>query len=1505
MPFKERSEQMQYNFDLERDQRAQLRTTIVSFASNLSYEDPIAIQQVAGLLAIASAEPTEITPDCMDTIMQVISKMINNLNDPLKTANTPQEDIEKAMTKIFSVIGAIMEAAGTNGIYPTLQEMKKATKYPVWKQYDTSIYAMGDKNDVESEESLDKALKHHTRNVYKNAFVKKGINAGHEAVALLKNMSKLFNSFAIPGQVMNGTSFRMKYMVEKNYKDKFDGKTVNLSNSEVQIVLPKNLFPNLSKLEALTFQIQDEVQLLVVAKYNGVPDPTQNETDFIFVVPSTVPPDPSSKNAYTVVITNVDLNGRKGKWWFGTREREKIDINSPVPTNQEIAAKYKNGSGEFKNNYNLTLWTSGCFYVNENDSDWNSDGCEVSRESTQDKTICLCNHMTTFAGGFIVVPNTIDWNFVFSHADFLSNPTLYITEIFIAVVFALAFYMARQKDKRDMTLIGLTPLADNDSRDKYFYEIVVSTGMRRNAGTNSKVYFILSGEDDESDVRMFSDSKRPIFKRGMTNRCLGRINYIRIWHDNSGKGKFGSWFLNYIAIKDLQTDVKQVFIANRWLALEEDDGQIDRIIPLAGREQMSDFSYQFGERSKKNLADGHLWFSVIARPPGSYFTCVERVACCLCLLFMTMLTNAMFYKTENNSSTTASLSFTFGPFSLSVSQIFIGFISTVIVFPVNFLLVFLFRKAKPRNINPGHIGSSFGGSRPSTAKLSQVHPQVDQSRSTISLATTASYPDGRSDCEQLVHNSDQGLVSPSQNDLNTAVLSSSKKKKCQLPWWSKIVAWVLLVLCTIMSAALVTFYGISFQVILTAILLSLIIKNPGEDDDEDEEEEHVYPVNTEDEYLHNKQDGAFEAAKPKKAGYKPLNPKELERLREVRLKEVKMWAVIREIIFYSLFLWILLVITHNNRGPDNFRYKNNMVKTFITNQNLNKTLVKFNDVQSASDFWEWLNNGFITGILANAYYNDYPPLKLRSYINDKASRIIGHAVLRQLRIKADLCSVPGIMSSAIKECNIAYNIADQEEGNFNTSWTPINKSDTTFVPKSEYSYSSAESLNGYPYWGNMALYSGGGYVAHLNGTKKDIENTLQQLQQESWIDKYTRAIFIEFTVYNPQVNLFSVNMLLAEFNLNNAILPSFRFEPAMLLPYMTNAMIFQIVCEVIFVLYIIGFIVKELLQVIKLRKAYFLMFWNWVEISIISFSLAAISIYFYRLFETNSLTNKVKETNGNGYVKFQYVGYWNEMFSYLIGFVVFLATIKYLKLLRFNRRISMLSDTLKHSGKQLFHFSIIFWIIFLAFAQLFFITFQFGDDQYTTFIQSSISLILMLMGKFSIYSMSMVDPILSQVYILVYVIWLSFILLNMFVSILTDTFSAVREDVQKQSNEYEIVDFMLGRLKKWTGLGSSPITIDPNVNKNLDASCDFGNKGDETEDDPCSSEPVNSNMTLFPSRIDRLLQSLATIYRENENATLPWMKKPYQAPPLKQEYPFRPDSQALKRRSSLAKVETS
>ena len=50
----------------------------------------------------------------------------------------------------------------------------------------------------------------------------------------------------------------------------------------------------------------------------------------------------------------------------------------------------------------------------------------------------------------MVAPNTIDWNFIFSNADFFKNPTLYITEIVIIVSYILAMIWARRQDKQDV-----------------------------------------------------------------------------------------------------------------------------------------------------------------------------------------------------------------------------------------------------------------------------------------------------------------------------------------------------------------------------------------------------------------------------------------------------------------------------------------------------------------------------------------------------------------------------------------------------------------------------------------------------------------------------------------------------------------------------------------------------------------------------------------------------------------------------------------------------------------------------------------------------------------------------------------------------------------------------------------------------------------------------------------------------------------------------------------------
>ena len=73
---------------------------------------------------------------------------------------------------------------------------------------------------------------------------------------------------------------------------------------------------------------------------------------------------------------------------------------------------------------------------------------------------------------------------------------------------------------------------------------------------------------------------------------------------------------------------------------------------------------------------------------------------------------------------------------------------------------------------------------------------------------------------------------------------------------------------------------------------------------------------------------------------------------------------------------------------------------------------------------------------------------------------------------------------------------------------------------------------------------------------------------------------------------------------------------------------FQIVCQILFVAFIILFIVKEARKCMKGKKAYFKDFWNFMELTVIGLSIAATVLFISRLVIVNTMTNKFSETNG-------------------------------------------------------------------------------------------------------------------------------------------------------------------------------------------------------------------------------------------------------------------------------------
>ena len=168
---------------------------------------------------------------------------------------------------------------------------------------------------------------------------------------------------------------------------------------------------------------------------------------------------------------------------------------------------------DFTSDYELRVFTSGCYYL-DSQNNYRFDGLIVGSMTNYYQTECYSTHLTTFASGFLVLPPPIDWSYVFANLDFMRNKTVYLTVIIISSLYVILIIYARRKDKQDLDKLGVTVLAGNRPGDHYFYQILVFTGQRMDAGTQSKVYFILSGANDQTSVRRLEDPHRKLFQHG-------------------------------------------------------------------------------------------------------------------------------------------------------------------------------------------------------------------------------------------------------------------------------------------------------------------------------------------------------------------------------------------------------------------------------------------------------------------------------------------------------------------------------------------------------------------------------------------------------------------------------------------------------------------------------------------------------------------------------------------------------------------------------------------------------------------------------------------------------------------------------------------------------------------------------------------------------------------------------------------------------------------------------
>ena len=78
------------------------------------------------------------------------------------------------------------------------------------------------------------------------------------------------------------------------------------------------------------------------------------------------------------------------------------------------------------------------------------------------------------------------------------------------------------------------------------------------------------------------------------------------------------------------------------------------------------------------------------------------------------------------------------------------------------------------------------------------------------------------------------------------------------------------------------------------------------------------------------------------------------------------------------------------------------------------------------------------------------------------------------------------------------------------------------APIARWRYRSQRELDGSKHRGVIDSYDGGGFAQNLGVDYQESRDVIDELKRDSWLDRGTRAVFIDFTVYNANINMFCV-----------------------------------------------------------------------------------------------------------------------------------------------------------------------------------------------------------------------------------------------------------------------------------------------------------------------------------------------------------------------------------------------
>jgi len=438
---------------------------------------------------------------------------------------------------------------------------------------------------------------------------------------------------------------------------------------------------------------------------------------------------------------------------------------------------------------------------------------------------------------------------------------------------------------------------------------------------------------------------------------------------------------------------------------------------------------------------------------------------------------------------------------------------------------------------------------------------------------------------------------------------------------------------------------------------------------------------------------------------------------------------------------------------------------------------KFQTISSQGEVWDYLQTDFHDLIYQRKWYNgnQFSPHDF-GYVM-LYNRIVGQIRLRQVRGRRGKCpNLPdGIYTYPCYEKVTDETIEEKPMFVPNATGGPgiiryWDETQTTFT-----SYS-----------GQDASYPGGGHVVDLHPTNATSSKIiLQNLFDGRWIDEQTRAVFVDVTAFNGNINKFFNMRIVFEFPLAGGVKASLDYAAVKLFRYASRADFFILSFEVLLLLLMLNYVEVQFQKIRNFGlKEYLEDFWTLYDIFNMGTLFTCNGMRIYWVYEVYSL--KLQDITDDEFINLHNLSHFvileNSMNS-INSLMIYLRAFKFFQL---NPRMKTFQNVWGRAGPDLLAFWVLLFVILFSYSSAMYVAFSLKLKNFKTFGESFMMIIQYLVGSYNVDEMREADGFLGVFYVLTFMLQVFFCLMNIPMIIIGDAYIWAYKQKHKKELTYYV-----------------------------------------------------------------------------------------------------------------------